>query len=140
MAFTVMLASCRVNKNMKATSPEPESSVTNQPANAIYSAGARMFIHDFHQAMASNNNIPDSVLIERYALEKIKNVYYAGVLARVTEQFNPDDLISLDAITGSNYMGSLSLKIPAENVEKLSLVPGIEFIDVSRKIKLKNNR
>ena len=138
--IAVLMASCSVQKKMKETSQSAGSSVTNQRADNIYSAGAKMFMHDYRQSMESNKNMPDSVLIEKYPLEKIKDTYYVGVLARVNEQFNPDDLVPLDAITGSNARGVLSLKIPAGNLENLSSIPGIEYIDVSRKIKLKNNR
>ena len=137
LVYSLIFASCRVHKNMKETSPEPENSVTNQPVHNIYSAGAKMFIHDFRAGTASNKGIPDSVLIDKYSLEKINNIYFVGVLARVTEHFNAADLIPLNAITGSNFRGSLSIKIPAGNVEKLVSVPGIEYIDVGRKIILK---
>lgn len=138
--LAIMLTSCGVHKKMAESSPDQALSVTNPPVNHIYSAGAKLFIHDYRKSLDSNNDFPDSVLIEKYALEKIENSFYVGVQARVTSDFNPDQLIPLKAIKGSMINGILSLKIPAGNLEKLGAVMGIEYIDVGRKVLLKNGR
>jgi hypothetical protein len=99
-----------------------------------------MLIHDYKQAMSASNSGPGPVFIEKYSLVKIDSTYYVGVLAKVGEHFNPDDLIPLKAITGSKNNGALSLKIPAADVERLGSVKGVEYIDISRRISLKNDQ
>jgi len=119
---------------VKSGSTEMETS------SGIFSAKTKMFIHDYSSTTEGGINYPDERLIDKYALVKINDIYYIGMLLKISNDFNIDQLSQFKAITGSRTNISLSIKLPVQNVEKLAGVKGIEYADVDQKIDLRDNR
>lgn len=77
---------------------------------------------------------PGTALIDRYGLENIDSIFYIGAILKVDSGFNLSLLDDLNVKEGSRTGGSMSIKIPVQNVEKLNGIQGIRYVDIDRKV------
>ncbi|MFO0494514.1 MAG: hypothetical protein ACK50Y_03205, partial [Flavobacteriia bacterium] len=78
---------------------------------------------------------PSLEIIDRFAIAKIKGLYFVSFLAEKSENFSRANLISLDCILGDQKGSVLSLRVPTANLSKLNQLPGIKSIQLAGKIK-----
>ena len=132
--------SCIANKKMHEGNKADPARNNPEINSGIFSARSKMFINDFRKTITANNIIPDTELIDKYSLSKINDIYYLGMLLKISGDFDLTQLYPLNAIPGSRTNASLSVKLPIQNVDRLSGIKGIEYVDIDHKIILKNNR
>jgi subtilisin family serine protease len=78
---------------------------------------------------------PSSEIINRFAVVKIKGLYFVSFLAEKAENFSRANLTSMDCIPGDQKGSIISLRVPLTNLNKLSQLPGIKSIQLAGKIK-----
>ncbi len=140
ISILALLISCAVNKKMHENTNGQPRTVTNPNDSDIYSAGTKMFISDYKKEVNTNQPVPGEDFIKKYSLIKVDGEYYVGVMIKVTDNFNNNNLTGINAIPGSRANDILSMKVPVQNVEKLSSIDGIKYVDVDHRVNFRKIR
>lgn len=110
------------------------------PDTLKVSAPFRMFVRELSAERAGISNPdryePSESLQKKYLLSFRNGRYYARGYLRVNEFFDPDLLVGLGG-TITEYTGEIrSFSIPVDRLQELVRIPGIRYIELSRKVNL----
>ncbi|TAL67826.1 MAG: T9SS type A sorting domain-containing protein [Bacteroidetes bacterium] len=94
-------------------------------------------IHDLNNGSLSKDKAFIMNIKPVYFLKSIQNKIYAGGLLKINDKINPDELNSLDVKIGTKAGNIWSINVPLENVESLTKINGIDYIQIDEPIKIK---
>ena len=72
--------------------------------------------------------------LERYPITKIKQNFYFSFLGKINQQFNPLNLSDLGVIVGKPIGSVVSLKVPLNQLEAITSLPGLESMQIAAKV------
>jgi subtilisin family serine protease len=72
--------------------------------------------------------------LERYPITKIKQNFYFSFLGKINQQFNPQNLSDLGIMVGKPIGSVVSLKVPLNQLEAITSLPGLESMQIAAKI------
>lgn len=72
--------------------------------------------------------------LERYPITKIKQNFYFSFLGKVNQQFNPQNLSEFGIMVGKPIGSVVSLKVPLNQLETITSLPGLESMQIAAKI------
>jgi minor extracellular serine protease Vpr len=81
------------------------------------------------------NYRPSEKITRKYPVKIINQRYYIGALIKINKKFNRSDLLKYDVLIGTRAGDILSVKVPIENLEELSKIEGIDFIQIDEPVK-----
>jgi minor extracellular serine protease Vpr len=81
------------------------------------------------------NYRPSEKITRKYPVKIINQRYYIGALIKINKKFNRSDLLKYDVLIGTRAGDILSVTVPIENLEELSKIEGIDFIQIDEPVK-----
>jgi subtilisin family serine protease len=72
--------------------------------------------------------------LERYPITKIKQNFYFSFLGKINQQFNPQNLSDLGVIVGKPIGSVVSIKVPLNQLEAITSLPGLESMQIAAKV------
>jgi len=72
--------------------------------------------------------------LERYPITKIKQNFYFSFLGKINQQFNPQNLSDLGVMVGKPIGSVVSLKVPLNQLEAITSLPGLESMQIAAKV------
>ena len=78
---------------------------------------------------------PSEKILQKYPVKTIKHRYYIGALIKINEKFNESDLLKYEVLIGTKVANIISVKVPIENLEHISSINGIDFIQIDEPVK-----
>ncbi len=84
--------------------------------------------------LSKQNWEPNEAQLERYPITKIKQNFYFSFLGKINQQFNPQNLSDLGVIVGKPIGSVVSLKVPLNQLEAITSLPGLESMQIAAKV------
>jgi subtilisin family serine protease len=72
--------------------------------------------------------------LERYPITKIKQKFYFSFLGKINQQFSPQNLSDLGVMVGKPIGSVVSLKVPLNQLEAITSLPGLESMQIAAKV------
>jgi len=85
----------------------------------------------------TENFIPSEKLIEKYSIKKINDLYTINGFIKANENFNENDLSSLNIQTNSKVGEIVTVTIPLNSIDNFLTLNGVKYFEINKKVELK---
>jgi hypothetical protein len=82
-----------------------------------------------------NNGLPSNAIKDRFAVYSIQGNEYVSFLAKKNQSYSRNALAQLGIIVGATINEIVTLKIPVDQLQNLSVLPGLEIVQLAGKIR-----
>ncbi len=79
-------------------------------------------------------------LAASYPVYKMNGEYIISLIAKVNSSFNAGDLASKKIVTGSRINNIVTLKLPLDQINTLSSIPGLSVVEIAERVQPHLNR
>jgi len=141
LALTIMSNySCSGTKKT-INETEMNQSTTVLTANIDVSAKTRQLIKDIQDELTEQKNsinkyVPSKKIIDKYNIIQIENSFHISGMMMTNETFENSSLIEIGVKTGSQSGKFTTVQIPVNNFDLFLKNEGIEYFQVTEKVKI----
>ncbi|MFN5418007.1 MAG: S8 family peptidase [Flavobacteriia bacterium] len=106
-------------------------------AQTNYSNVTRIDLQNLEKSYLNAKGNPEIInqISNQFPVNKINGKYFVSVLAETNQSFSKIQLENLGVLVGGKINSIVSLKVPLDNLNQIYTLPGINFIEITGKIR-----